>query len=62
MLKAERLAIGSAEFFARGRARLSFDVPAGLTDASAIPLSGDPGNDRMLRILAQERRSVPRRS
>jgi 8-oxo-dGTP pyrophosphatase MutT (NUDIX family) len=54
MLKAHGIAMDAAEFFARGRARLSFDVPAGLTDASAIPLSGDPGNDRMLRILARE--------
>jgi 8-oxo-dGTP pyrophosphatase MutT (NUDIX family) len=47
--------IGSAEFFDRARARLRFEVPAGLTDASIIPVSGDPGNDRMLQIIAQER-------
>jgi 8-oxo-dGTP pyrophosphatase MutT (NUDIX family) len=55
MLKTEGAAIGSAEFFDRARARLGFDIPAGLTDASAIPLSGDPGNDRMLQIIATER-------
>jgi 8-oxo-dGTP pyrophosphatase MutT (NUDIX family) len=47
--------IGSAEFFDRARARLRFDIPPGLHDASIIPLSGDPGNDRMLQIIAQER-------
>jgi len=55
MLKTEGAAIGSAEFFDRARARLGFEIPAGLTDASAIPLSGDPGNDRMLQIIATER-------
>ena len=47
--------IGSAEFFARAKARLTFDVPAGLSDASIIPVTGDPGNDRMIEIVAQER-------
>jgi 8-oxo-dGTP pyrophosphatase MutT (NUDIX family) len=47
--------IGSAEFFERARARLRFDIPPGLNDASIIPVSGDPGNDRMLQIIAQER-------
>ena len=47
--------IGSAEFFDRARARLRFDIPPGLNDASVIPVSGDPGNDRMLQIIAQER-------
>jgi 8-oxo-dGTP pyrophosphatase MutT (NUDIX family) len=47
--------IGSAEFFDRARARLRFDIPPGLDDASIIPGSGDPGNDRMLQIIAQER-------
>ena len=47
--------IGSAEFFDRARARLRFEVPPGLDDASIIPISGDPGNDRMLQIIAQER-------
>ena len=56
MLKTDpaAMAISSAEFFERARARLRFDVPAGLTDASAVPASGDPGTDRMLQILAHE--------
>ena len=45
----------SAEFFARAGARLSFDVPDGLNDASIIPMTGDAGNDRMIQIVAQER-------
>jgi 8-oxo-dGTP pyrophosphatase MutT (NUDIX family) len=47
--------ISSAEFFDRARTRLRFEVPPGLNDASIIPISGDPGNDRMLQIIAQER-------
>jgi 8-oxo-dGTP pyrophosphatase MutT (NUDIX family) len=55
MLKTEPAAIGSAEFFDRARARLGFEVPPGLTDASVVPQSGDQGTDRMLQILAQEK-------
>jgi 8-oxo-dGTP pyrophosphatase MutT (NUDIX family) len=56
MLKTEpaAVAISSVEFFDRARARLRFDVPAGLTDPSAVPASGDQGTDRMLQILANE--------
>ena len=57
MLKTDAAAaeIGSSEFFARARARLNFDVPAGLTDASIVPVSGDAGTDQMLQIIAAER-------
>ena len=48
------VAVSSAEFFARSRARLSFDVPPGLTDPGIIPRTGDEGNDRMLEIVALE--------
>ena len=54
MLKTNSAAISSAEFFDRARARLRFDVPAGLADASVVPPSGDPGTDRMLQIIARE--------
>src|ERR1700694_596968 len=56
MLKTEpaAAAIGSAEVFARARARLRFEIPPGLTDSSLIPQSGDQGTDRMLEILARE--------
>jgi len=47
-------AISSTEFFDRARARLRFDIPAGLTDPDEIPASGDQGTDRMLAILARE--------
>ncbi len=46
--------IGAADFFARSRARLGFDVPPGLYDPNIIPASGDPGTDKMLEIVARE--------
>jgi 8-oxo-dGTP pyrophosphatase MutT (NUDIX family) len=54
MRKSMPAVISSAEFFDRARARLNFDVPAGLTDASVVPASGDQGTDRMLQIVARE--------
>lgn len=54
MLKGDPAAISSAEFFDRARARLRFDVPAGLSDRDLVPLSGDQGTDRMLQIIARE--------
>ncbi len=32
--------LGTQEFFDRARARLRFDIPPGLTDASIVPLTG----------------------
>jgi 8-oxo-dGTP pyrophosphatase MutT (NUDIX family) len=46
--------VTAADFFARARARLSFDVPPGLDDPNIIPESGDGGTDRMLEIVARE--------
>ena len=54
ILKTAPAGISSAEFFARARARLSFDVPPGLVDPGIIPESGDSGTDRMLEIIARE--------
>ena len=54
MRKTETVAINSAEFFDRVRARLSFDVPPGLIDPNIIPKSGDQGTDHMLEIIARE--------
>jgi 8-oxo-dGTP pyrophosphatase MutT (NUDIX family) len=54
MLRGDPAAISSAEFFDRARVRLRFEIPAGLTDSSHIPVSGDQGTDRMLEILARE--------
>jgi 8-oxo-dGTP pyrophosphatase MutT (NUDIX family) len=54
MLKTEPAAVSSAEFFARSRARLGFEVPPGLIDPNVIPRSGDQGTDRMLEIIARE--------
>ena len=39
LLKTGPVAISSLEFFDRARARLRFDVPPGLADASIIPAS-----------------------
>lgn len=52
---AKSAVMDSAEFFARAKARLTFDVPPGLNDAAIIPTTGDAGNDRMIQIVAQER-------
>jgi len=46
--------IGAADFFARSKARLGFDIPPGLYDPNIIPASGDPGTDKMLEIVARE--------
>lgn len=54
MSRNDSAATNSAEFFKRARARLRFDIPKGLTDASLIPASGDQGTDRMLEIIARE--------
>ena len=54
VLRMDPAAIGSAAFFDRARARLRFDIPAGMTDASVVPPSGDQGTDRMLQIVARE--------
>jgi 8-oxo-dGTP pyrophosphatase MutT (NUDIX family) len=54
MVKAAAAAMSSGEFYDRVRARLSFDVPAGLIDPNIIPETGDPGTDRMLEIMARE--------
>jgi 8-oxo-dGTP pyrophosphatase MutT (NUDIX family) len=54
MLKPGAKGINSVEFFDRARARLRFEVPAGLTDASIIPPGGDQGTDSMLQIIARE--------
>jgi 8-oxo-dGTP pyrophosphatase MutT (NUDIX family) len=54
MLKTGAAANDSAEFFARARARLNFDVPPGLFDPNIIPESGDRGTERMLEIIARE--------
>jgi 8-oxo-dGTP pyrophosphatase MutT (NUDIX family) len=54
MLKPYPRELGSAEFFDRVRARLSFDVPPALLDPNVVPPSGDAGTDRMLEIIARE--------
>ena len=55
MRKTEPAQISSAEFFDRARARLRFEIPPALTDASLVPAGGDDSNDRMLQIIAREK-------
>ena len=45
----------AAEFFARSRARLTLDVPPGLTDASVTPKRGDHDADPVMRKIAEVR-------
>jgi 8-oxo-dGTP pyrophosphatase MutT (NUDIX family) len=54
IVKDEPARLGAADFFARSRARLTFHVPPGLYDPNIVPTSGDPGTDKMLRIIARE--------
>ena len=43
---------GSGDFFDRARARLRFDIPAGLTDAGIAPSTGDQGRDFIVQEIA----------
>ncbi|MGJ4883737.1 MULTISPECIES: CoA pyrophosphatase [unclassified Bradyrhizobium] len=54
MVRNRTAELSSADFFARGRARLRFDVPQALLDPDVIPASGDSGTDRMLEIISRE--------
>jgi 8-oxo-dGTP pyrophosphatase MutT (NUDIX family) len=42
------------EFFRRARARLNFDVPPALTDATIIPATSNPDMDKLLAVIAGE--------
>jgi 8-oxo-dGTP pyrophosphatase MutT (NUDIX family) len=54
-MRRQAAALSGAEFFERARARLSLDVPAGLTDASITPKRGDFDADPVMRKIAQVR-------
>ena len=47
--------LSAAELFARARARLTLDVPAGLTDASITPARGDHDLDPVMQKVAEVR-------
>lgn len=47
--------LGAAEFFARARARLTLDMPAGLTDPNVTPLRGDHDADPVMAKIAAVR-------
>lgn len=46
-------------FFARARARLSLDVPPGLTDAEMVPRRGDHDTEEMMQAVAAVRPIKP---
>ncbi len=48
-------ALDAGTFFSRAKARLNFEVPPGLADASILAPSGDFGTDQMLQIVAKEK-------
>ena len=54
-MRAEAAALSGAQFFERARARLTLDVPAGLTDASITPRRGDHDADPVMRKIAEVR-------
>ena len=45
---------GSGDFFDRARARLRFDIPAGLADVGVVPSTGDQDRDFMLQEIARD--------
>ena len=56
MQRAETMATLSAtEFFARARARLNLDVPAGLNDPNITPARGDHDADPVMKKMAEVR-------
>ncbi len=48
-------ALSAEEFFARARARLTLDVPPGLTDPSITPARGDHDADPVMKKIAEVR-------
>jgi len=47
--------LSGAEFFERAKARLTLEVPAGLTDASVTPARGDHDADPVMKKIAEVR-------
>jgi 8-oxo-dGTP pyrophosphatase MutT (NUDIX family) len=47
--------LSAQEFFARARARLTFDVPAGLNDPNITPARGDHDADPVMKKIAEVR-------
>ena len=56
MQRAETMAtLSAAKFFARARARLNLDVPAGLSDPNITPARGDHDADPVMKKMAEVR-------
>jgi 8-oxo-dGTP pyrophosphatase MutT (NUDIX family) len=58
-MRQQAAALSGAEFFERARARLSLDVPAGLTDASITPKRGDHDADPVMKKISEVRPIKP---
>jgi 8-oxo-dGTP pyrophosphatase MutT (NUDIX family) len=54
-MRQQAAALSGAEFFECARARLTLDVPAGLTDASITPQRGDHDADPVMKKIAAVR-------
>jgi 8-oxo-dGTP pyrophosphatase MutT (NUDIX family) len=54
-MRAEAAALSGADFFDRARARLTLDVPEGLTDPNVTPKRGDHDADPVMRKIAEVR-------
>jgi 8-oxo-dGTP pyrophosphatase MutT (NUDIX family) len=54
-MRAAAAALSGAEFFARVRARLTLEVPAGLTDPGITPKRGDHDADPVMKKIAEVR-------
>src|SRR6185312_5105773 len=52
---AEEETLSGAEFFERGRARLTLDVPPGLNDRSITPARGDHDADPVMKKISEVR-------
>jgi 8-oxo-dGTP pyrophosphatase MutT (NUDIX family) len=55
MEQAAETALSAGEFFDRVKARLTLDVPAGLTDPNVIPKRGDHDADPVMQKIAEVR-------
>jgi 8-oxo-dGTP pyrophosphatase MutT (NUDIX family) len=55
MEQAAEAALSATEFFGRVKARLTLDVPAGLTDPGVTPKRGDHDADPVMRKIAEVR-------
>ncbi len=58
-MRAAAAALSGAQFFERARARLTLDVPPGLTDPNIMPKRGDHDADPVMKKIAEVRPIKP---